>query len=94
MNDTQRINWNLFSGLAVIIINSFCLIFNLILFYNYHFTGILYLFMFPDWVLVLSIFLCSIGILIGICVIKHKIKISTGIIMNVALWTIMLLIRY
>lgn len=57
------------------------------LFYGYHFTSILYLFMVPDWILVLNMLLGIIGIFIGVNTYKSKLKIWKGY-----LWLIVIFI--
>ena len=46
------------------------------LYYYYHFTDILFAFMYPDWVLYINIFLCLANIFYGIKLIRNKISIK------------------
>ena len=53
------------------------------LFYSYHFTDKLWLFMYPDWILVLNIIFGLIGISIGVSLIKGKIVIKKAILIEI-----------
>ena len=44
------------------------------LFYYYHYTDILFAFMYPDWVLFMNILLCSVNIFYGVKLIRNKIS--------------------
>jgi hypothetical protein len=55
------------------------------LFYGYYFTGILWLYMIPDWMLILNMIIGLIGIFIGIKLINKKIKIKSALIINLPL---------
>ncbi len=46
------------------------------LYYKYHYTDILFAFMYPDWVLFLNIFLCLINIFQGIKLTRNKISLK------------------
>ncbi len=78
-------------GFSMIVCNSLFLLQNIKLFYEYHFTNILFCLMIPNTVLFISAILFSIGIGIGILVFKDKINylkwslIDLGIIVLVFL---------
>jgi hypothetical protein len=83
------------------IIGTIILILNIIwtgdwiwLFYGYHFTGKLWLFIYPDWVLITNMILGILGVIIGINLIKNKIGIKKALIMDIPLLIIGFLISY
>jgi len=53
------------------------------LFYGYHFTDILWFYMYPDWILTLNITIGLIGIIIGIRLIKNKIAIKKALLIEI-----------
>lgn len=53
------------------------------LFYAYHFTSILWFYMYPAWVLILNILIGLIGIYLGYRLIKDKISIINSLIIDV-----------
>ena len=55
------------------------------LWYLYHYTDILFFIMYPDWVLYLNAGLGLIGVLIGLGIIKFKIKIKLGILIDIGI---------
>lgn len=73
---------NLIFGLIIIVVNLYWIWDNLYLLYQYRFTGILWLFMYPDWVLILNAILGLIGILIGINLVRQRMKIKYAILIN------------
>lgn len=58
------------------------------LFYGYHFTGKLWYFMYPDWVLVLNTIFGLIGIAVGISLIKSKILIKKALLIEIPMFII------
>ena len=56
----------------------------------YNFTGILFLFMYPNWVLVINALLGIIGIYISILLFKNMIGIKLFLILTFVLWGIMI----
>lgn len=73
---------NLIVGLIIIAVNLYWIWDNLFLMYQYPFTGILWLFMYPDWVLILNAILGLLGILIGINLVRQRMKIKYAILIN------------
>ncbi len=67
------------------LINAFWIWDNLYLLYQYNYTGILWLFMYPEWTLILNSVLGILGIIIGIRLVRHKLKLRNGIISSVLL---------
>lgn len=54
------------------------------LFYGYHYTGLLWFFMYPDWILILNTTFGLIGIAIGVGLIKRKIVIKKALIIEIS----------
>ena len=77
-------------GLVAIGINVLFVFKSLYLLYVYNFTGILFLFMYPNWVLVINALLGIIGIYISILLFKNMIGIKLFLILTFVLWGIML----
>jgi len=75
VSEKFKINWNLIIGLFVIIFNTYLIFDSLYLIYLYHFTSILFMFMYPDWVLVLNAILGLLGIFIGWKILNRKLRI-------------------
>jgi hypothetical protein len=73
LNKKSKIN-----GILQIIMSTFWIYHYGILLYQYHFTDILFAFMYPNWTLILFIFMGILGIVIGSSVILGKKKIKTG----------------
>lgn len=81
-NQPNKNNWNLIVGLIIIAVNLYWIWDNLYLMYQYRIAGILWLFMYPDWVLILNAIFGLIGILIGTNLIRQKMKIKNAILIN------------
>ena len=77
-------------GLVVICINVLLLIQSLYLLYAYNLTNRLFLFMYPNWVLVINALLGIIGIYISILLFKNMIGIKLFLILTFVLWGIMI----
>ena len=77
-------------GLVAIGINVLFDFKSLYLLYVYNFTGILFLFMYPNWVLVINALLGIIGIYISILLFKNMIGIKLFLILTFVLWGIMI----
>lgn len=77
-------------GLVAIGINVLFVFKSLYLLYVYNFTGILFLFMYPNWVLVINALLGIIGIYISILLFKNMIGIKLSLILTFVLWGIMI----
>ena len=82
MNIKKEINWNLITGITLVFINLSWIWDNLNTLYLYHYTGMLFLIMFPDWVLITNAIIGLIGTGIGIMTINRKMIIKQAIIMN------------
>ena len=63
------------------------------LWYLYHYSSILFSFMYPDWVLVLFITMSLSGFGIGCLVISKKLKIKNGYFFLIGLWILGLMIQ-
>jgi hypothetical protein len=55
------------------------------LFYCHHFTNALWLFMYPDWVLIVNITIGSIGFYISMLLFRNKLKMIFFLIIEVVL---------
>jgi len=84
---------NIIIGIIMIILNTIWIYHHAELFYGYHFTGILYFFKYPDWVLILSTICGFIGIFLAARLIKRKISAWTAIPINFGLICICILIE-
>jgi hypothetical protein len=77
----QKVGW------FIILFNLWWIWFNGQLFYKYHYTSLLFIYMHPDWVLGLNIILAILGVFIGIKVLRRKmterpaLKIAFGILL-------------
>ena len=64
------------------------------LLYLYQFSSILFLFRYPNWALLLSIFIGILGVLIGVTVLLIKNKIKNGYFQLSSLFILDLLLNY
>ena len=62
------------------------------LLYLYHYTDILFFFMYPNWTLILFILMGLIGFLVGLSVLSKKIKIKNGYFLLIGLFVVGLII--
>lgn len=86
-------NINTKSGIAIILFNSAWMGYYVLLFYTYrYYTSCLYLYRIPGWILVLNSILGLIGILIGVQVVRGKIKQRRAIFLTVGMLIIGFLI--
>ena len=88
MNKSSKTNWNLITGLVILFINVYWIWDNLYLLYLYHYSSVLFLIMFPDWTLISNAVLGFIGIFIGIKMIRKKMKIKQGILIDLLILAI------
>lgn len=87
----KKCKWNKIIGLITICINSLLVFDSLYWYYLYNFTsGILYLFMYPNWVLLVNALLGIVGIFISILLFKEKIKVKLFLIVTLVLWFVTL----
>ena len=75
-------------GLVVICINVLLLIQSLYLLYAYNLTNRLFLFMYPNWVLLINALLAVIGNYTPTLVIKNKIGLKTFLKTTLLFWLI------
>ena len=75
-------------GLIAICINVLLVLESIYLLYAHNFTGILFLFMYPNWVLVINALLGIIGIYISMLLFKNMIGIKLFLILIFVLWGI------
>ena len=75
-------------GLIAICINALLVFAPLRLLYLYNFTNLLFLVMYPTWVLLINALLGIIGIYISILLCKGKTGIKPFLIATLAIWSI------
>jgi len=85
---------NIIIGSIMLIINFLWTAEFIYLFYGYHFTGKLWLYMYPDWVLILNLIIGLIGIFLSVYLIISKIGIKKALIIDIPILIIGLLISY
>lgn len=93
-NQRKRKKWNLIIGWIIVAINLYWIWDNLFLMYQYRYAGVLWMFMYPDWVLILNAVLGLIGICIGINLIRQGMKIKYAILINGLLFIFGALIKW
>lgn len=84
---------NITIGVIMIILNCLWLYRWLELLYGYHFSGKLYLFQYPNWILVMNIICALTGIFLAVRLIKKKISAWTALPANFGLFCICMLIQ-
>ncbi len=79
------IDKHLITGLIIILINAYWIWDNLYLLYQYNYSGLLWMFMYREWTLILNSVLGLLGIFIGIRLILHKLTLIKGIVSSILL---------
>ena len=79
----RKINWKLITGLIIIVCNLFWIWIHLNLFYLYNYAEILIFMPYPNWILILNSIIGIVGVCLGLSVIRKKIKIKLGILINI-----------
>ena len=83
----KNYNVNKILGLITICINSLLVFYSFYLYYLYNFTsGLLFLFKYPNWVLLVNALLGVVGISISILLYKKIIGIKLFLIVKLVLW--------
>jgi len=77
-------------GLIAIFINILLALRPLSLLYAYNFTDILFLFMYPSWLLLINTLLGIIGIFISTLLFKNIIGIKLFLIVTITIWLVIL----
>ena len=85
---------NIIIGIIILIINIIWTGEWIWLFYGYHFSGRLWLFMFPDCILILNIIFGLIGITIGTKLMKGKIMIKNALLIEISKFIVGFLILF
>lgn len=70
-------------GVIILIINIIWTADWIWLFFAYHFTGKLWLFMYPDWILILNMVFGMIGMAIGIRLLKDRFMIKNALLIEI-----------
>jgi len=78
----------------VITLNLLWTVFWIWLFYSYHFTNSLRLFMYPDWLLIINFLIGLIGVYLGYRLLKNKISVAIALIIDIPLLLLGLIISY
>ena len=87
----KKWKWNIIIALIMICINSILVYNALNLYYLYNFTsGLMWLIMYPNWMLIVNALLGIVGIFMSILLYKGKIKIKWFVITTIAIWFIVL----
>ena len=77
----------IFLGTLAIVIYSFLLLRTLHLFYLYNFTDdILFLFMYPNWVLIINAVLEIVGICLSVFLLNNKIRLKLYLIITITIF--------
>jgi len=82
------------TGILLIMLNTYWIWFHVDLWYSYHYSGMLFLFMYPDWILFLNSIFGLIGVIMGIGILWNKITVKFGLIINFIVILIGLLILF
>jgi len=85
---------NIIIGIIILVINITWTGEWIWLFYGYHFSGSLWLFMYPDWILILNIIFGLIGITIGTKLMKGKIMIKNALLIEIPKFIVGFLILF
>lgn len=86
----KKVKANKILGLIAICINVLFIFDALRLFYCYNFTPTLYLFMYPNWVLLVNALLGVVGIIISIMLYKKRIGLKLFLLLTLMLWFVIL----
>lgn len=73
-------------GIIAICINTLIILDSIYLYYSYNFTGKLYLFMYPNYVLLINVVIGIIGIFVSVWLYKKIIGIGLFTIVTAVLW--------
>ncbi len=87
-------NLNRITSIIITVINLIWTEHWISLFHDYYFTKILWLYMYPNWVLILNISIGLIGIYIGFRLIKNNIHIFKALSIVITLLILGLLVSY
>jgi len=85
---------NKIGGIIILIINIIWTGHWIYLFYGYHFTGILWYVMLPDWILILNTTFGLIGIIIGTRLMKGIIVIKKALLIEIPKFIVGFLILF
>lgn len=87
----KNLKINKILGLVGVCINLLLLFESLYRYYLYNFTNLLFLFMYPNWILLVNSLLAIIGIYISIQLYRNKIRLKLFLIILLLLWLVVLL---
>ena len=81
-------------GKLMIILNSLWLYLVLQRLYGQNFGGVLYIFMFPNWLLILECICSLISFILGICILRKQMNVKYGLFVNILLFVICMAISF
>lgn len=76
---------------STFIINGIVIINFIYLYYEYYFTNKLFLFIYPDWVLIINIFLGVIAVILSFYTYRGKLSVKLLLIANLSIWGMILI---
>ena len=79
-------------GLIVMCIDILILSNQAYLLYAYHFTDSLFLFMYPNWILLTNAALLCAGIVLSIMLLRSRIKLKPFLLLTILIWVIIVLL--
>ena len=79
---------NIILGLVGVSINLLLLFESLYRYYLYNFTNLLFLFMYPNWILLVNSLLAIVGIYMSILLIRNNIGLKFFLITTLLLWLV------
>jgi len=92
--DFIKFKLNIIIGSVILILNSLWAYRFIWLFYAYKYSGILWFYMYPSWVLIFNIVVGIIGIISGILLIINKTNIKRAVLIDLPILIIGFLISY
>lgn len=75
-------------GLGMIAVNAIYFYQFAFLFYSYHYTSVLYFFMYPDWILIMNMLFATIGIRVGFRLAFSNISMKQAIRVEIPVLTV------
>lgn len=81
-------------GKLMIILNLLWLYLVLERLYGQNFGAVLYIFMFPNWFLILECICSLIGFILGICIFRKQMDVKYGLFVNILLFVMCMAISF
>lgn len=92
--DMSKNTREFYIGITIILINSIWILKNIYFLFMYNFTNRLWIFMIPNWILILNTLLALIGIFIGFKIKSSSLKLWKGLTINILLIFLGILIEF